>query len=131
GLLSIANAVSKGRSIFVLEQLSIHSEEQVTYITVDDTPYVLGILASIVDGNASREHKIVGVTGTNGKTTVATLLYNLFEKMGYHVGLLSTVENRIGEITIPATHTTPNPIALNSMLRQMVDAGCDYCFMEV
>src|SRR5690606_41770747 len=79
----------------------------------------------------SKGLKLVGITGTNGKTTIATLLFNLFKSLGYHVGLLSTVENKIGDRVIPATHTTPDPIALNMLLREMADEGCDYCFMEV
>ena len=74
---------------------------------------------------------MIGITGTNGKTTIATLLFKLFSELGYNVGLISTVQNQINDQVIPATHTTPNPIALNALLQDMVDAGCDYCFMEV
>lgn len=131
GHLYIDNAVRTGCSIIVLEELPSQLEDHVTYITVADTSFVLGILAGNFYGNPSQELKVVGVTGTNGKTTVATLLYNLFRKMGYNAGLLSTVENRIGDDIVAATHTTLDPIALNKMIRQMVDTGCDYCFMEV
>jgi UDP-N-acetylmuramoyl-L-alanyl-D-glutamate--2,6-diaminopimelate ligase len=131
GHLYIDNVIQQGCTIIVLEEMPASTSESVTYITVADTSYVLGILAANFYGNPSQELKVVGVTGTNGKTTVATLLYNLFQKLGYGVGLLSTVENRIGDKIVPATHTTPNPVALNKMLRQMVDSGCDYCFMEV
>src|SRR5690606_18175528 len=109
------------------DQLHAH----VTYVLVADTSYVLGLIAANFYGNPSKELKLVGITGTNGKTTIATLLFNLFKNLGYHVGLLSTVENKIGDSVTPATHTTPDPIALNALLRRMVDEGCDFCFMEV
>ena len=131
GHLYVGNAIRQGCDMVVVEEMPSTIDEAVTYITVEDTSYVLGILAANFYGNPSREIKVVGITGTNGKTTVATLLYNLFQKLGYTVGLLSTVENRVGNHVVQATHTTPNPIALNSLLRQMVDTNCDYCFMEV
>lgn len=131
GHLYVDNAIRQGCDMIVVEEAPSAMDDAVTYIVVDDTSYVLGVLAANFYGNPSKEIKIVGITGTNGKTTVATLLYNLFQKLGYTVGLLSTVENRIGDQVVKATHTTPNPVALNSLLRQMVDIGCDYCFMEV
>ncbi|TDS16127.1 UDP-N-acetylmuramoyl-L-alanyl-D-glutamate--2,6-diaminopimelate ligase [Sphingobacterium paludis] len=131
GHLFVATAVEHGASVIVLEELPNELDSAVTYILVDDTSYVLGLLATNFYGDPSKELKLVGVTGTNGKTTVATLLFNLFEKLGYHVGLISTVENKIGDRIIPSTHTTPDPIALNELLRDMVNDGCDYCFMEV
>ncbi|MEY4127555.1 MAG: hypothetical protein RL737_1744 [Bacteroidota bacterium] len=100
-------------------------------IEVADTRKALSLLACEWYGNPSRELTLVGITGTNGKTTCATLLYHLFMRLGYNVGLLSTVVNKIGTDTIPATHTTPNPLALNALLRAMVDQGCSHCFMEV
>jgi UDP-N-acetylmuramoyl-L-alanyl-D-glutamate--2,6-diaminopimelate ligase len=100
-------------------------------IEVADTRKALSLLACEWYGNPSRELTLVGITGTNGKTTCATLLYHLFMRLGYKVGLLSTVVNKIGTDTIPATHTTPNPLALNALLRAMVDQGCSHCFMEV
>src|SRR5690606_7403194 len=115
----------------VVEVLPETTDTGVTYVLVDDTSYVLGLLATNFYGDPSKDLKLVGVTGTNGKTTIATLLFNLFENLGYHVGLISTVQNKIGGRVLPATHTTPDPIALNSLLREMVDDGCDYCFMEV
>lgn len=127
----IDKAIALGATVLVLEALPLHLKSEVTYVLVDDSSYVLGLLATNFYADPSKELKLVGVTGTNGKTTVATLLYNLFENLGYQVGLISTVENRVAGRVIPATHTTPDPIALNALLRQMVDEGCDYCFMEV
>lgn len=131
GHLYIAKAIELGAVVLVVEELPEELSDTVTYVVVADTSYVLGVIADNFYGNPSKQLKLVGVTGTNGKTTIATLLYNLFVQLGYHVGLLSTVENRIGDRVIAATHTTPDPIALNSLLREMVDDGCDYCFMEV
>lgn len=131
GHLFVTTAAQQGASVIVLEELPSELASEVTYILVDDTSYVLGLLATNFYGDPSKELKLVGVTGTNGKTTIATLLFNLFEKLGYYVGLISTVENKIGDRIIPSTHTTPDPIALNKLLRDMVDDGCDYCFMEV
>lgn len=131
GHLYVVDVIQKDAAVVVVEDIPESIEESVTYIQVGDSAYALGILASNFYGNPSQSLKLVGVTGTNGKTTVATLLFNLFQQLGYHVGLLSTVENRIGTTIVPATHTTPDPVALNKLLRQMVDDGCDYCFMEV
>lgn len=127
----IEQVVDRGAAVVIVEQLPDDIKEGVTYVQVADSSYALGNIASNFYGNPSQDLKLVGVTGTNGKTTVATLLFNLFEKLGYHVGLLSTVNNRIGDTIIPATHTTPDPVSLNRLLRAMVDDGCDYCFMEV
>lgn len=131
GHLFLSNVTDNEVAVVVVEEIPAAIKEEVTYIQVADSAYALGILAGNFYGNPSQSLKLVGVTGTNGKTTVATLLFNLFQQLGYHVGLLSTVENRIGTIVVPATHTTPDPVALNKLLRQMVDDGCDYCFMEV
>lgn len=131
GHLYVVDVIQKDAAVVVVEDIPESIEESVTYIQVGDSAYALGILASNFYGNPSQSLKLVGVTGTNGKTTVATLLFNLFQQLGYYVGLLSTVENRIGTTIVPATHTTPDPVALNKLLRQMVDDGCDYCFMEV
>lgn len=131
GHLFVGKAVEGKAVAVVVEELPEHTDDAVTYVRVSDSAYALGVLAANFYGNPSQELKLVGVTGTNGKTTVATLLYNLFRQLGYRVGLLSTVENRIGEKVVPATHTTPDPVALNKLMRQMVDDGCDYCFMEV
>lgn len=127
----INEAISKGASVVLCQTLPEQLHEEVTYVVVDDTAYSLGICAGNYYDNPSKKIKLVGVTGTNGKTTVATLLYQLFKELGYEVGLISTVENKIGDQIIPATHTTPDPIKLNALLHQMVQAGCDYAFMEV
>lgn len=131
GHLYLDKAIENGATVLVLDTLPEQLQAEVTYVVVADTSYVLGLLASNFYGDPSKGLKLVGITGTNGKTTIATLLFNLFKSLGYHVGLLSTVENKIGDRVIPATHTTPDPIELNMLLREMVDEGCDYCFMEV
>ncbi len=131
GHLFLDKAVKLGCRLVMVEVIPDVKIDGVTYIMVADTAYALGIAASNFYDNPSADLKLVGVTGTNGKTTIATLLFNLFDRLGYHVGLLSTVQNQIGDRIIPATHTTPDPIALNRLLREMVDEGCDYCFMEV
>lgn len=104
---------------------------RVTYVQVEDSSIALAQIASVWFGNPSSQLKLVGVTGTNGKTTVATLLYNTFRELGYAVGLLSTVANFVNEEKYSTTHTTLEPISLNHLLRKMVDAGCEYAFMEV
>ena len=106
-------------------------DSNVTYILVENTDRALGLLASKWFGEPSKELTLVGVTGTNGKTTIATLLYKLVRAMGHKAGLLSTVVNYIEDEAVPATHTTPDAIELNGLLRRMVDAGCTYAFMEV
>lgn len=131
GHLFLSKAIELGAIVLVVEELPQELVGGVTYVLVDDTSYVLGLLATNYYDDPSKKLKLVGVTGTNGKTTVATLLFNLFENLGYHVGLISTVQNKIGDRIIASTHTTPDPIALNALLRDMVDDGCDYCFMEV
>ena len=127
----IENALDKGASAIVCEQLPKALREKVTYILVDNSAYVLGVAASNFYGNPSRSLKLTGVTGTNGKTTIATLLYRLFTDAGYACGLLSTIENIVDHEVIPSTHTTPDPIELNALLRKMVEHGCEYAFMEV
>nr|VFJ44501.1 MAG: UDP-N-acetylmuramoylalanyl-D-glutamate--2,6-diaminopimelate ligase [Candidatus Kentron sp. DK] len=107
------------------------SDEDVFYLVVPDVNEALGIAAANYYGAPSRALKLIGVTGTNGKTTVATLLHRLFRKLGYKAGLLSTIENRINDQILPATHTTPDALAINRLLREMADAGCQYGFMEV
>jgi UDP-N-acetylmuramoyl-L-alanyl-D-glutamate--2,6-diaminopimelate ligase len=131
GHLFVGKAIELGASVVVVEELPEELDEKVVYVVVGDSAYALGVMASTFYGNPSSKLKLVGVTGTNGKTTVATLLFNLFSKLGFHVGLLSTVQNQIGDKVVEATHTTPDPISLNSLLKDMVEDGCDYCFMEV
>lgn len=124
-------ATEKGASAIVCETMPATPKEGVTYIKVDDSSLVLGVAAANFYGNPSHDLKLTGVTGTNGKTTIATLLYRLFTNAGYACGLLSTIENIIDHEVIPATHTTPDPIELNALLRKMVDHHCEYAFMEV
>ncbi|MDX5347691.1 MAG: UDP-N-acetylmuramoyl-L-alanyl-D-glutamate--2,6-diaminopimelate ligase [Hymenobacteraceae bacterium] len=127
----IPKAVELGAAVIFCEDLPETLEKQVTYVQVVDVAEVLGIVSAAFFGNPSKKLKLVGVTGTNGKTTTATLLFKLFRELGYSAGLLSTVQNQINENIIPATHTTPDAIKLNELLSQMVQAGCTHCFMEV
>ncbi|MBQ6308116.1 MAG: UDP-N-acetylmuramoyl-L-alanyl-D-glutamate--2,6-diaminopimelate ligase [Bacteroidales bacterium] len=127
----IDGAIEKGASVVVCEKLPRKKAENVTYVKVDNSAYVLGVGASNFFGNPSEKLKLVGVTGTNGKTTIATLLYRLFTEAGYSCGLLSTIENIVNREVVPSTHTTPDPIELNTLLQQMVDKGCEFAFMEV
>lgn len=127
----IDKAIEKGAIAIVCEQLPATLNNAVTYIKVDNSAYVLGMSASNFFDNPSKRLKLTGVTGTNGKTTIATLLYRLFTDAGYVCGLLSTIENIVDHEVIPSTHTTPDPIELNALLKKMVDKGCEYAFMEV
>ncbi len=127
----IDKAVEKGAIAVVCEKLPKTLSDNVTYIEVDNSAYVLGMSASNFFGNPSRKLKLVGVTGTNGKTTIATLLYRLFTDAGYSCGLLSTIENIVSREVVPSTHTTPDPLELNALLHKMVECGCEYAFMEV
>lgn len=131
GHLFIDKAIAFGARAVIVEELPVETLDSVVYIVVADSALALGIVAANFYDNPSKKMKLVGVTGTNGKTTVATLLFQLFTQLGYHVGLLSTVQNQIGDRVIPATHTTPDPIQLNHLLSEMIEEGCDYCFMEV
>ena len=127
----IDKAIEKGASVIVCEKMPRKIMPEVTYVKVDNSAYVLGVGASNFFDNPSEKLKLVGVTGTNGKTTIATLLYRLFTEAGYSCGLLSTIENIINREVIPSTHTTPDPIEMNTLMKQMVDKGCEYAFMEV
>lgn len=127
----IEKAIDLGASTIVCEELPKKLNERITYVVVSDSSYALGVMAANYYDNPSKEISLIGITGTNGKTTTCTLLHDLFIGLGYSAGLLSTVVNKIDKTEIPSTHTTPNPMALNELLRQMVDAGCEYCFMEV
>ena len=126
----IPKAIELGAVAILCEQMPEEQVDGVTYIVVESTESVVGIVSTHFYGDPSRKLKLVGVTGTNGKTTIATLLYNMFRKFGHKCGLLSTVCNYIEDEAIPADHTTPDPIELNRLLAQMVEAGCDYAFME-
>ena len=127
----IPSAVSSGAKAILCEILPQNPDKNVCWIKTNDSAKALGLAASNYFGNPSSSLKLVGVTGTNGKTTIATLLYNMFIKLGYKCGLFSTVCNYINGKELPATHTTPDPVQLNSLLSEMVKAGCDYAFMEV
>jgi UDP-N-acetylmuramoyl-L-alanyl-D-glutamate--2,6-diaminopimelate ligase len=126
----IPQVIEKGCINIVCEHIE-NPKVGVNYIVVDNSAKALGIIAANFYGNPSKELTLVGVTGTNGKTTVATLLYELFTNLGYKCGKLTTVENAIDGNVIPSTHTTPDAVSLNALLRDMRNAGCDYCFMEV
>ena len=127
----IENAVNQGALAIICEVLPEVIINGITYVQVADTQLALAIIASNYYGNPSENLELVGVTGTNGKTTVASLLYQLFKKAGYKVGLLSTVRVQIDDTSYEATHTTPDPIAINKYLAEMNVAGVAYCFMEV
>jgi len=127
----ITSTINQGAIAIVCEILPETIIDNVTYIKVKNSAKALGIIAANFYDNPSEKLKLVGITGTNGKTTVATLLYQLFIHLGYKTGLVSTVQNQINGKIIPSTHTTPNPIALNQLLANMVTKGCDYCFIEV
>ncbi|MGM9755133.1 MAG: UDP-N-acetylmuramoyl-L-alanyl-D-glutamate--2,6-diaminopimelate ligase [Parabacteroides sp.] len=127
----IASAIEKGAVAVVCEEYPEELADKVTFIVVKDSAYALGVLLSRSYGDPSQKLKLVGVTGTNGKTTIATVLYELFRRLGYKVGLLSTVCNYIDGEAIPTDHTTPDPITLHALIARMVEAGCTYAFMEV
>lgn len=127
----IASSIEKGAKTVVCEEFPENLDGNVTYVRVKDSSKALGRLASNFYGNPSENLKLIGVTGTNGKTSVSTLLFDVFKNLGYNSALLSTVEIRIGEKIIPATHTTPDVITINKILAQAVEEGCEFAFMEV
>ena len=127
----IEKAIGQGATVVVCESLPQHVSEDVTYLVYPDTELAVGPLATACAGNPSQRMKLVGVTGTNGKTTIATVLYNMFRRMGYKCGLCSTVCNYIDGRPIPTECTTPDAVTLNNLLGQMADEGCEYAFMEV
>ncbi|MDR2010141.1 MAG: UDP-N-acetylmuramoyl-L-alanyl-D-glutamate--2,6-diaminopimelate ligase [Bacteroidales bacterium] len=124
-------AVHKGAKTIICETLPSDINDETNYIVVESSSKTLGIISSEYYGNPSRKLKLIGITGTNGKTTIATTLFNLVRKLGYKSGLISTIQIMIENTSVTATHTTPDPIQLNYYLNEMVDTGCDYCFMEV
>ena len=126
----IQKATDLGAAAILCEQLPEERREGVTYVVVDSTESAVGPVATMFYNDPTSKLKLVGVTGTNGKTTIATLLYNMFRKFGYKCGLISTVCNYIEDKAVPADHTTPDPIELNRLLAEMVEAGCKYAFME-
>ena len=126
----IPKAIELGAKAILCEDVPEEKVEGITYVQVESTEDAVGKVATLFYGDPSKKLKLVGVTGTNGKTTIATLLYNMFRKFGHKCGLLSTVCNYIEDEAIPADHTTPDPIELNELLGRMVEAGCEYAFME-
>ncbi|MCW3463286.1 UDP-N-acetylmuramoyl-L-alanyl-D-glutamate--2,6-diaminopimelate ligase [Chitinophaga nivalis] len=131
GHVYIDKAIAQGAAAVICETLPENLSEQVCYVQVNNTALASGIIAGNFYDNPSHQLQLTGVTGTNGKTTIATMLFRLFTRLGHHCGLLSTVQNQIGDTVIPATHTTPDPVSLNALLAQMLAAGCTHVFMEV
>lgn len=127
----IGAAVAQGAIAIVCEQLTEEVPTGVSVVKVADSSVALGRMAANYYGHPSEQLKLIGITGTNGKTTTVTLLHRLFRNMGYHVGLISTIVNKIDEEEVPTRHTTPDALELNRLLSQMVASGCEYCFMEV
>ena len=131
GHIYIQKAIELGAIAIVCEEIQKDKNDQITYVKVADSTYALGVMACNYYDNPSEKVKLVGITGTNGKTTTVTLLFNLFKSLGYSVGLLSTVQNKINNTVIPSTHTTPDAITLNELLFKMEEQGCEFVFMEV
>ncbi|MEM7550137.1 MAG: UDP-N-acetylmuramoyl-L-alanyl-D-glutamate--2,6-diaminopimelate ligase [Bacteroidota bacterium] len=127
----IQQAILAGATSVVCESVPDQLVNGVTYVEVKSSSEALGIVAANFYENPSKKIQLIGVTGTNGKTTIATLLYHLFRNLGYNCGLISTVENKINDEKIPSTHTTPDPIRLNELFDEMINKGCTHCFMEV
>jgi UDP-N-acetylmuramoyl-L-alanyl-D-glutamate--2,6-diaminopimelate ligase len=127
----ISRAIESGARVIVCETLPDTIHKSITFVTVKNSAQALGIIASNFHGNPSTKVKLIGVTGTNGKTTTATLLFQLFTALGYKCGLISTVENRIVDKVVPSTHTTPDPVQLNALLQTMMEAEATHVFMEV
>lgn len=127
----ISKAVGSGASVVFCEEFPAHLSEKVTYVKIADSNKILGELASAFYDYPSKKMKVVGVTGTNGKTSIATLLHRLFRLQGYNVGLISTISYKINESEETASHTTPDALKIQQLLAEMVDAGCEFCFMEV
>ena len=127
----IKDAINSGAVAVVCEKIPENQERNVAYILVNDSSHAKAIMASTFYGNPSSLLKLVGVTGTNGKTTTVTLLHQLFQKLGYKAGLISTIQNKVHDRNLASTHTTPDPVQLNELLAQMVEEGCTHCFMEV
>ena len=127
----IQESIDRGAIAVVCENMPKKTNGKVTYIKVKNSSIALGYIASNFYDNPSTQLKLIGVTGTNGKTTSVTLLFNLFKALGYKVGLLSTIKNRIDKEEIAPTHTTPDALQINMLLKKMVDNKCTHCFMEV
>ncbi len=127
----ILTAIEKGAIAIICEEIPEDIIPRITYVKVKDSSHALAVVCNNFYDDPSLKLKLIGVTGTNGKTTSVTLLHSLFTQLGFKCGLISTVNNLIGEITIPSTHTTPDPLQINQLLSKMVEENCDYCFMEV
>jgi len=127
----LESAYENGCRAFVIDRKVNFSADAISMVLVDDSSEAIALLSDSFFDSPSKEIKLIGITGTNGKTTCATLMYDLFNGLGYKTGLLSTVVNKVGNEAVKATHTTPNPVELNNLLREMVDAHCSHCFMEV
>lgn len=127
----IGKAISNGASVILCEEIPVETREKITYVKVKDSNFVLGELAAAFYQFPSKKIKVVGITGTNGKTSIATLLHSLFLKQGYNVGLISTISYKINEQEETASHTTPNALKIQELLAEMAENGCEYCFMEV
>jgi UDP-N-acetylmuramoyl-L-alanyl-D-glutamate--2,6-diaminopimelate ligase len=127
----IDQTIEKGASAIICETIPETIPNNVAFIQVDNSALALGIIASEFYGNPSHKLKLIGITGTNGKTTTATLLYNMAIALGHKAGLISTIVYKINDLELPATHTTPDQLQLNALMKDMVDSGCEYCFMEV
>ncbi len=127
----INKAIELGAIAIICEVIPEEIRSNICYIKVANSQITLGLIASLWYQEPSKKLKLIGVTGTNGKTTIATLLYELFSQLGYFVGLISTIENKIGNQSIKSTHTTPDTISINKLMNEMVESGCGYCFMEV
>ncbi len=127
----ISTAIEKGAIAIICEEMPVNIIPTITYVKVKDSSHALAIVCNNFYDDPSSKLKLIGVTGTNGKTTSVTLLHSLFTQLGFKCGMISTVKNLIGEITIPSTHTTPDPLQLNQLLSTMVEENCDFCFMEV
>lgn len=127
----IDQVIAKGCKAIICENIPENIIKEITYIKVADSHAALGILAANYFDNPSKNLKLIGVTGTNGKTTIVNLLFRLVRSLGYKAGLLSTIENKIEDTILPATHTTPDPVQINRLMAKMVEAGCTYAFMEV
>lgn len=124
-------AIERGSSAIICEKFPELLHEKITYVKVADTKVAIAIIAQVFFDNPSSKFKLIGITGTNGKTTTATLLHRLFQKLGYKSGLISTIRNQIGEENLSTNNTTPDSLSLNELFQRMIQAGCSYCFMEV
>ena len=127
----IEKAIELGAVAIICDELPSKLEAGITYVKVTDTNSALAFLAANFYQNPSANLKLVGITGTNGKTTIASLLYQLFKKAGYKVGLISTVKIMVDDVEYKATHTTPDSLTINYYINEMINLGCEYCFMEV